>query len=169
MSARSSPPPAPRTPAHTHFIPPPRCGSGEPCWHSGHQRLSGECVWPRGVAGRDRSGPVRGAGKAGAQLPRRLLRAASAGSARPPARPRAARGGGGERSLRRLHPAPSREEAPLSGAAGRALPHHRLGARHRAGLADPQPAGTPAGGEEGDGKGKRNKGGGGLLFCLCRM
>lgn len=69
-----------------------------------------------------------------------------ADSPRPPARPRA--GDGEERSLRRLHPAPSLEEAPLSGAGPAALPL-RLGAGRGVAKSAPRAPHRPraAGGE----------------------
>ena len=93
----------------THTSPPSLRVSG-PCWDSGHQQLSGECGRRRGRGGAaEGCGPGRRATSSAAYRGGR-----SAGSPRPPARPRA--GGGRERSLRRRHPAPSQEEAPLSGA-----------------------------------------------------
>lgn len=79
-----------------------------------------------------------------------------AGSPRPPARPRA--GGGRERSLRRLHPAPSQEEAPLSGG-GRASPPPSAWERARRPSPSPAPrAPRPAAGRAAPrGRGGREK------------
>lgn len=96
--------------AYAHFTPSLRFSG--PCWDWGHQQLSGECG-----RGAPREGWWRGRRGVRARRARNFLGGClgrPAGSPRPPARPRA--GGGRERSLRRGHPAPSQEEAPLSGA-----------------------------------------------------
>lgn len=135
-------------PAHAHGTPSLRVSGLR--WACGHHQLSGE--WARRAA----AGPVRDAGEAGAQLPRWLLRAAGQPPL-PPARPRA--GGGGERSLRRPHPAPSPEEAPLSGA-GPARPPPPPGSGARGGqVRAPRRPGAAGGRLRGEaGRGREMKG-----------
>ncbi|CAI9174461.1 unnamed protein product [Rangifer tarandus platyrhynchus] len=151
--------------ARTHTSPPSLRVSG-PCWDSGHQQLSGECGRRRGRGGAaEGCGPGRRATSSvacpGGRPP---------GSPLPPARSRAR--GGRERSLRRRHPAPSQEEAPLSGA-GPARPpplpgSGRAGGQVRAPRSGPGrqlPEGSSAGaGSETETKGKQKGSWAFLLF-----
>lgn len=147
-------------PAHAHFTPSLRVS--EPCWDSGHQQLSGE--WPQRAAGGGTAGSVRGAGKVGAQLPRRVHGAA--GRLRAPA-PDAARSGVCGACI----PRPSRRKRLCQEPAGRALPlrlragRAAAGSEPRAQRWPPAARGELCRGREEE-RNERNKGGGRLFFCL---
>lgn len=112
---------------HTRHTSPPRSGSRS---RAGIPATS-NC--PVSVRGEPREGSRRGRRGVRAKRARNFIGGfpgRRTGSFGPPARPRA--GGGREPSLRRLHPAPSLEEAPLSGA-GPALPPPPSGSGVRGG------------------------------------